>query len=336
MQARFEYNQNFFGGTEYQGKYVNENILKDLPNLRECNLMIAPGNASVLEKFVVGRPFVFWVHNLLGQFHPDFKQGIQNELKNYVNYWIVNSEYAKNQLSKYDIELDKIHVIPNGFEPLTYDSTKFEKVDKPKLVYISNPMRGLNLLLQAIKKVDEDFELEIYSDVIPDVLPDETKSLFEDERVSFFGLTPKKTVMQQLSKAHIHAYPSVYLETFCLSLVENMSAGNLNVVPNIGALKEIGGDTVDTFEWTPDFKEFLANNASVPTDVFMNFNSTEYSKNVSIYSKQLTSAIKKVKSGEFDPTAQVKFANETYSWEAVKEKWKALDDLIGADKPPSE
>jgi glycosyltransferase involved in cell wall biosynthesis len=335
MQAQFPYNFNFFGGTEYQAKYVNENILKDLPNIKKANLLVAPGDFSGLQGYPQGRPLIVWLHNLLNQFHPDFKKALQFELKDHVNYWIVNSQFAKDNLIKFGIEADKIHVIYNGFEPIEYSPTKFENVTRPKLVYISNPMRGLNLLTQAIKEIDEDFELEIYSDVIPDLMPDEARKYLDDERLVFFGLTPKKTVMQQIEKAHIHAYPSIYLETFCLSLVENMSAGNLNVVPNVGALKEIGRDAIDTFEWTSDFKNFLSTTA-VPVEVFSNYNATEYSKNVKIYTEELTKAIKKVKNGEFDPVAQVKAANETYSWEAVREQWKALDDLIGADKPPSE
>ena len=62
-----------------------------------------------------------------------------------------------------------------------------------------------------------------------------------------------------LETQHIMAYPSIYEETSCLTLIEACSAGCLCVVPNLGALPETGAN----FPWMYGFEEDPKRHAQV-------------------------------------------------------------------------
>ena len=55
------------------------------------------------------------------------------------------------------------------------------------------------------------------------------------------------------------AYPSIYEETSCLTLIEACSAGCLSVIPNLGALPETGAN----FPWMYGFEEDPEKHAQV-------------------------------------------------------------------------
>lgn len=298
----FAYVDNFYGGTEYMGRNFHKNILNDVPKLNEYLSIIIPGltpQTDILLKW--NGEIILWLHNLVEQIAMTdiLKSPL---LKQKLKYIIVPSEFHKQKsIEEFNIEPEKVYVIPNAIYPLQFNKEKFNKPNKIKLVHTSGLDRGMEILIDAIEYVDRDFELEIYNSFNPDFYPEYTP----DPRIKFFGTTPKSTVIKAVESAHIHPYPSIYLETFCLSQVEAMSAGNLCVYSNHGALPEV------------------SNGYGMPYDL-----PATREEHTKAFAEKLTLAIDTIANGEWNPEEQVKYVNETYSWENIKKQWLKFHELL--------
>lgn len=149
----------------------------------------------------------------------------------------------------------KCHVIQNAVENFEKEKTH-PKPDRIKLIYTSTPWRGLNILIEVLKKLNRDVDIDVYSGTKIygpefykstegqfDVLYEELKKL----NVNHIEYAPNKEVRKAVSESHILAYPSLFEETSCLSAIEALSAGCKVVTTNFGALPEtcsVWGDYV--------------------------------------------------------------------------------------------
>jgi glycosyltransferase involved in cell wall biosynthesis len=59
-----------------------------------------------------------------------------------------------------------------------------------------------------------------------------------NEKITYHGSVPNEEIREALVRSHIYAYPSIWPETSCLSVIEAMSAKNVVVCPNFAALPE--------------------------------------------------------------------------------------------------
>jgi glycosyltransferase involved in cell wall biosynthesis len=307
MYKHFDYHPEYFGGTEYMGRGFEKHILPYMPKLDNYLALILPGLVPILEDLMSSnKQILLWMHNTPHQFslnsnssQPSFYEVITNPVFiNKLKYLIVISEEQK-RLTLLDVKIDpdKVYVIPNAIDPIL----PAPKPNKIKIIHTSTASRGMNVLLDSLKYIKDDFVLEVYNDFYPDIEP----NFVADPRVKFFGKTPKATVHEAISTSHIHAYPSTYPETFCLSQVEAMSAGLLCVTSNLGALPEVSGGHTIMYKHT--------------------YNDFEHSK---IFAKHLQEAIDIVKSGSWDPSSQIEYVNATYSWDAIRDRWLELHEKI--------
>ena len=69
--------------------------------------------------------------------------------------------------------------------------------------------------------------------------------------VNYYGTVSNDEIREALKTQHVFAYPSIYEETSCITLMEAASAGCLCVVPNLGALPETGAN----FPWMYGYEE---------------------------------------------------------------------------------
>lgn len=116
------------------------------------------------------------------------------------------------------------------------------------LIYHTTPHRGLELLVPAFSAVAEsirNIHLDVYSSFTAYGWPArdaEYEELFEKCRqhpkITYHGFQPNSVVREALQKAHIYAYPNIWPETSCISVIEAMSAGCAVVCSNYGALPE--------------------------------------------------------------------------------------------------
>jgi glycosyltransferase involved in cell wall biosynthesis len=304
MIEPFEWNHEESGGTEYMARNFRKKILPLTPKLQNYLSVIVPGivpNESNL--YNSNKQIIMWIHNTPSQYTEEALRILRNpKFLDKIKYFIAVSESGKQEILKQvNIEPERIYVIPNAVNPLRYNSIKFNKPNKIKVITASSPDRGLVILLNSLPLIKEDFELDIFGSFNPDKFPE----LTPDPRINFYGFSAKATVAKHYELAHIHAYPSTYIETFCISQAEAMSAGLLCVTSDIGALPEVSNGYTTIYPYEPD------NN-----------------KHIEIFAEKLSEAINTIKSGNWNPEAQIEYVNKTYSWDAIKDKWLEFHELI--------
>lgn len=304
MSQSFNYTKDVFGGTEYMGRGWHKHVAAHVPKFDNYLSLIIPGvTPSPQELFTSSKEIIVWMHNTPQQFDLDKLAVLRNPefLKRLKCFVVPSEEHKRLVLLEISIKPEQIYVIPNALDPLTYNPSKFDKPVKIKLIHTSSPDRGLDVLLNSLANIEADFRLEIYNNFYPDLI----QGFEADPRVRFFGRTPKATVMEAIESAHIHAYPSIFLETFCISQVEAMSAGLLCVTSDYGALPEVSGGYGYMYPYTQNNQE-----------------------HIKLFTNSLNQALEDIRNGSFDPTAQIEYVNKTYSWDAIKEKWIDFHKLL--------
>lgn len=210
-------------------------------------------------------------------------------------------------------------VIETGVDPI-------EMLDKPKdkirLIYTSTPHRGLEILVPVfveLAKYYPNIELDVFSSFGIygwEQRDEQYKALFkicEDHpQINYHGWQPNEVVRAAYQRAHIFAYPCIWPETSCRSLIEAMSAGCLAIHPNFSALPDTSGGL--TMMYDGDH-----------TDINLHAN---------IFAYTLRHAIETMANNDMTPllTYVKNYADARYSWENVGIKWKALIASLKADK----
>lgn len=303
-EPMFRYNPSAFGGTEYMAKTVLKNIIPNLPKFRKYNCYVAPG---VFEEFKNNKESIVWLHNNLDEFGKENQVFLDFLFSDKVKYIIAVSETQKqNFIKDFNISEEKIYVIPNAIYPINPNLSKFSNPDKIEIIHMSTYSRGMGVLLKSLELIDEkNITIRIFNDFYPDVIGNE--KAVSDPRVIFYGKTPKSTVMNYLSNAHIHAYPSMYNETFGLVQAEALSAGCLNIYSSTekSSLKEISDKFGLFVEPDKDLSKFIES-----------------------YANQLSNGIELLKKNKFNPDDQIKYINSKYSWEAAIKNWEKLHELL--------
>ena len=293
----FKENVGVYGGTEYMARNFRDRVLPFVPKLQNYLCLILPGDGPEVDLSTLkNTKIIVWFHNTVNQFHPAVRETFsKKDVVDNIEYIIAVSEYHKSVLlTEIKIDSEKIIVIPNAIDPVMPVPHKLEDIGKPRLIHASSSDRGMEILLRSLKHIDVDFELNIFNNFNPDTSSANPR-LLSDERVNFYGKTPKKTVMKYFANSHIHAYPSTFPETSCLTQMEALSAGCFSVHTDLGALPETSlgyGTMIPIKELTPER-----------------------------YAQELTKAINEIKTKGFDYNKQSKEISEAYSWDVAKQNW---------------
>jgi UDP-glucose:(glucosyl)LPS alpha-1,2-glucosyltransferase len=168
----------------------------------------------------------------------------------------VSHHQMENWIREYDIPRSHCVIMKHALNPI-------EVLEKPKekivLVHHSNPQRGLSLLVDVFERLCEEYDnielkvhssWSIYEDPNHPFLKNgsswqkeyEKSDLYQrlerHPKIKNIGYLPNDELKKSLASSHIFPYPNIMTETFCLSLLEAMSAGLLCVHPNFGCLPE--------------------------------------------------------------------------------------------------
>ncbi len=329
------------GGTEYMGKKVNA-LVKNMPKLRNYELLIIPGVLNLDDVRFWDNPKIVWLHNTLPQVNIGViaKYFYTNTFIQTVHYWIVPSEFAKQHLIQQGVQIERIHVIPNTVEILQNNNDKWQNVKKIQAVYSSNATRGLVNLLTVWDDLDPSIHLNIFSEwhKTPqndyDFNIENWQTKYDDPRINWYGFTSKPTLQRFLqNEAHLFLYPSMFDETFCISMVEAMSAGLKVCTANQGALSEIGKEYIDTFDWGQQMKHYINNNYTNAIHGYMRFNKSSYLSDLKEFVKQTNKSVEDIKQGHFDSSKQISHIHNNYKWETIEQKWLNFhNDLLETPK----
>jgi glycosyltransferase involved in cell wall biosynthesis len=168
-------------------------------------------------------------------------------------FFLVSQWQADSYAATFGIRPERITILRNAAAPAfqTLERRKppfFRTGAPPILAYTSTPFRGLVILLTAfpaIRSAVPDCRLRIYSSMgvyqVPDA-SDDYRVLYDLARAlpgsEYVGSLPQTALAEALADADILAYPNVFPETSCISVMEAMAAGCLVVSTKLGALPE--------------------------------------------------------------------------------------------------
>ena len=233
------------GGTEiqlgYLRKYANQGVLDSVQI-----------TTSIPEKEPLDpvKPNILWLKNSYDQ--PNLAPWFQNK-DNHSKYdWYVFNSHWSYEKYRYFFKIpeDKCTVIKNAID---YDElqlkTDFTPKKKIKMCYISTPWRGLEIALAAMDGIkDPDITLDVYSSTIiygksfEQQNDDKYKPLYEKAKnmpnVNYMGYCDHKTLVSKLKDYDVNCFPSIWEETFCISAMESLAAGQILITTDLGALPE--------------------------------------------------------------------------------------------------
>jgi len=300
-----ELNMKAQGGTELMQARLHNSLSSDLLD----KFQIIPSRVRELDP---NKKHVLWLHDLPND--PESEHLKNPELRKRFDKIVAVSDW---QMQLYNlmsgVPYEDCVVIKNAIEPIDIDVKEYDGT--VNLIYHTTPHRGLEILIPVFEElcnVHDNLHLDVYSSfsIYGWEQRDEPFQLLFDRcrnnpKITYHGAKPNSEVREALKKSHIYAYPSIWPETSCLSVIEAMSAKNLVVCPNFAALPE----TCSNFAIMYPFNE----NKTAHAVQFL------YSLNHAI------ETIKK-NQGRTDPYLdfQKQYFDYFYSWEKRKDEWRLL------------
>lgn len=190
---------------------------------------------------------ILWLHDLPGDKE---SQHLANDgWKKFHKLVFVSHWQAYAYMTYYRIPPSACRVIRNAIYPSKMPIYKPD--DKIRIIYHTTPHRGLKILIKVFEKLTENpqfgrnLQLDVFSSFSLYGWHDrdaEFQPLYEriksHPQAIYHGAKSNEHVRRFVDSAHIFAYPSIWPETSCISLMEAMSAGCICVHPDFAALPE--------------------------------------------------------------------------------------------------
>ena len=155
-------------------------------------------------------------------------------------------------------------VLANAITPIEHADMK-PYDGTVRLIYHTTPHRGLEIVVpvfEHIVKQIPNLHLDVYSSFSIygwEQRDQQYAELFErcknHPNITYHGARPNEEVREALKSTHIFAYPCIWPETSCLSVIEAMSAKNIVVCPNYAALPETCAKWASMYQWSEDMNE---------------------------------------------------------------------------------
>lgn len=290
------------GGTELMKFGLQDRLPKEL--LDEFQIFVS----RVEEDFDETKIRIYWAHDLPGDPAADhLKNGGWNKFHKLV---FASNWQMQGFINHYDIPWSKCIVLQNAINPIPeHEKPK----DTIRLAYWSTPHRGLNILVPVFDKLCEKYdniELDVYSSFALygwEQRDQQFEELFEacrnHPKINYHGAIPNEELRKNLENTHILAYPSIWQETSCITLMEAMSAGLACVHPNLGALYETAAGWTHMYQWNENLNAHAHSFYQMLDGVIENYNDD------SIQSRVISAK---------------SYANVFFNWEMRKWQWEAL------------
>lgn len=302
------------GGTEIllDGLYKNTNI----NNYNDINIVLSNpnlGNIKYTKKNLLWQHLNYNDESIASGYNStSFMKSVDSFV--YVSNW----QYEKYK-RLFDIPTENSYVIKNAINPIEF--IKREKTEKIKLIYISTPFRGLDVLLKSFEILNrDDIELDIYSSLniygygYGREINEQYENLFtvakNMKNVNYLGYAENKEIHKALQSSHIFSYPSTFEETCCLAMIEAGAAGCKMVTTNLGALYETGSEYARLMPMQYNLETLSIHYAKVLDEEINNY-----------WSNSNQESLK----------AQSDFYNKYYSWENKSKQWNLLFDKISSN-----
>jgi len=296
-----ELNKNAMGGTELMMKRLHDSIDQDLLD----RFQIIGSRVRELKEDKVR---ILWLHDLPAD--PESAHLANGGWKKFHKLVFVSNWQMQRYIQAYDIPWSHCVVMRNAIEPFGADA--LEKPDDViNIAYWSTPHRGLNILIPVFEKLAEDHDnikLHVFSSFNLYGWGERDKpyeELFErcrqHPKIEYYGSLPNAELREHIKKMHILAYPSTWVETSCLVLMEAMSAGLNCVHSDLGALYETAANLTTMYHFDED-----------------------QNRHAGLFYQIMRGTIQSNEGFKRNAAVQQAYANMAHSWEYRKSQWEAL------------
>ena len=240
------------GGTEQCCRMIESRLNPELLN----HFQIIPSRVTELLQDKIR---IYYIHDLPSD--PETNHLIHKESRDRFHKFVFVGHWQYNQyIDKLNIPQDeKCIVIEPPIEPIPW---KPKEKDKIRLIYTSTPQRGLEILVPVfveLAKKHSNIHLDVFSSFELygwKNADDRFKEVFDicknHPQITYHGAQPIEVVREYLQKAHIFAYPSIWLECNSRALIEAMSAGCLCLHPNLAGLSDTSGNLTAIYQFIAD------------------------------------------------------------------------------------
>ena len=301
-----ELSKNARGGTELMLERLHSSISPDL--MKEFQIL--PSRVRDLQEDKIR---ILWLHDLPGD--PESEHLKNRGWEKFHKLVFVSNWQMQAYVQYYNIPWSHCIVLQNAINPIDFKLTEKPR-DKIRMIYHTTPHRGLNILVPVFKKLcesHENIELDIYSSFKIygwESRDEQYQQLFDEckntPNINYHGFVSNDEIRSALIKSHIFAYPSTWVETSCLALIEAMSAGNICVHPNLGALYETAANWTHMYQWNE--------NAAQHANMFYSI--------IDSAIKELNSLTDEMYHNKI--MTQKSYADIFYQWNIRKMQWEAL------------
>jgi len=254
----------------YRGAIVDTNLSRNARGgtemMRERLLSAVP--SSLLDNFAIhfSRPRqiyddvknVLYCHDLAAD--PENKILLNSGWKQFTKLVFVSHWQRDQYINMYNIPYSKCIVIENAIE------TEFEYVKRPtgpiRFIYHTTPHRGLELLYPIFDTLSKEFDnihLDVFSSFEIYGWKERDKpyaklfdSLKAHPKITYYGTRSNEEVLIALKQSHIFLYPSIWVETSCIAMIEAIKCGCTVIHPSLGALPETAGGATVMYDYVED------------------------------------------------------------------------------------
>lgn len=254
---------------------------------------------------------------------------------------IALSQWHKGHLANlYDIPESKFSILGNGIDISRFELDRSQDDDNaPKFIWLSSPDRGLDVLLSLwplilqrypgatveiyygwalIEKIIENYRSHGQTHGVLENLKVRVENQIrvlggEKSGIIWKGRVPPDELAEALYRANFWAYPTDFLETFCISAIQAQAAGVIPITSYLGALKENIAFKRNMVEGWPSNVTYQREFLGVLDDIITN--------------EPLGDVLRR------DARKKGRQLAESYTWDKVFERWLNLFEDLGVIIP---
>lgn len=241
------------GGVSTKVNNINHFPLDNFEELKLINsdICIFLGHTAdiiAIKKSIKNIPLIFWAHHSYDQQAVSFIKDFET-IKSLSGIIFISNWQELSFINHFKLSNIKTFVIGHGVTPNfmnqfeNFEDFKIKKT-KNRGVYASAPYRGLELLYESSFFFKEKIIIDIFSSMKTYSAEDseEFLNLFskikKNVNFNYCGSLDKKALSEYFSYASFLTYPSVFSETFCITLQDALAVGIEPIITDLGALKE--------------------------------------------------------------------------------------------------
>jgi len=272
----------------YKGNIVETNLSKNSRGGTEMmrGRLLNYVNKDLLDKVAIhfsrprelykDVPNILYCHDLVGD--PENKILKDGGWEKFDHIVFVSHWQRDQYIMVFGIPYSKCSVIPNAIE-LEY-SFEEKQTDKIRFIYHTTPHRGLQLVYPIFDALSREFD-NIHLDVFSsfkiygwEQRDEKYKDLFDKIKshpnMTYHGSKSNEIVLKALKESHVFLFPSIWMETSCIAMIEAIRSGCVVIHPSYGALPETANGATVMYDYNEDHQTHAATCYTITRNILLN------------------------------------------------------------------